>query len=112
MEAPGSSTAKFAAAFDEVARQVAARCGGAQIGFVLSPTPLPANGAEFGPDPVQLKQHASVLAICPMSATAGAAQPKQQSALTDADRLANQERFLARWAPTGFPLLASAIPGV
>ncbi len=102
---------RFAAAFDEVARRVAARCGGVQIGFVLAPTPLPANGSEFGPDPAQLKQIASILAICPMSATAGAPRPKPQSALTDADRLANQERFLARWAPTGFPLLASAIPG-
>jgi hypothetical protein len=105
------SPPQFASAFNEVARRVAGQCGGAQIGFILSPTPLPANGTEAGPDARELIKWPAVLAICPGAATAGAVQAKPQSGVSEADRLANQERFLSRWAGTNFPLFATAIPG-
>jgi hypothetical protein len=105
------SPAQFASAFDQVALRVASQCGGQQIGFVLSPTPLPANETEAGPDAIELKKCLAVLAVGPGAATAGAPQPKPQYSVKEFERLANQERFLARWAATDFPLLATAIPG-
>lgn len=92
---------KFAQTFDTLANEIYKETG-YRIGFVIDPTPLPANGTYNGPNPKYLKQTKSILAVNPFNITSDGKTEKQ--------RLAKAEEILKKWNRSGIPLIAPILP--
>jgi hypothetical protein len=102
---------EFAAGFDRAAQLLQQRLG-RRVGFVVDPTPLPPYGSHDGPDPAVLRKASSVLAVNPFNITSqGPGAPKDQSELTEEERLAYARGILSTWSASGIPLIAPIIPG-
>jgi len=93
---------KFAGAFDVVADKIY-KDTGYKIGFIIDPTPLPANGSYNGPNPTYLVKTKSLLAINPFNITS--------DGTNESARLKKAESILSKWKNSGLPLIAPILPG-
>ncbi|OIP57638.1 MAG: hypothetical protein AUK12_03085 [Candidatus Levybacteria bacterium CG2_30_37_29] len=96
------NTQEFAQAFDTVANKIESETG-QKIGFIIDPTPLPANGSYEGPDVNALQNTQSLLAINPFNITS--------DGNTENERLTKAEEILERWKSSNIPLMANVLPG-
>jgi hypothetical protein len=101
---------EFAAGFDEAARLIEEQTG-RRVGFCIDPTPLPKDGPHLGPDPVALRQSASVLAVKPFNLTSQGPVPRNEFDLTEEDRLTYCRDQMAKWSASGLPFIAPVNTG-
>ncbi len=90
---------KFAETFDKVAEKIFQKTGKKVI-FGIDPTPLPPDGAEFGPDEKELFKSESVV-ITPYNIFS-----KGQS---EDERIEEADKILKRWTDSGIPVVLPLI---
>jgi len=93
---------KFANGFDVVANKMFKKTG-LKIGFVIDPTPLPADGSFEGSSPDSLKKTKSILAINPYNIFS--------DGQTEEERIKNAQKILSFWHDSGIPLIVPLIVG-
>ena len=102
---------EFAAGFDRAARLLQERLGH-RVGWIIDPTPLPAYGSHDGPDPAELRKASSILGISPFNITSqGPGAPKDQSEITEEERLTYARDVMTTWSRSGLPFIGPVLPG-